>query len=425
MATRRISIRVALSRISWAASGADGQFPLIPGDHPRVHIGAARHRRGVAQLLGHLFHHRRLDPPGDPPRHRGIGLGERRRRQHHAVPGAQVLDRVLVADQLLEPVVEVVGAHLRPSGCGAAHQQPVAAVPPSHQRTHRPDHFAILDPHGAPDPALGREVELHRVTPDRHVLAQQGGQPVGLVLLGVLLAAGTEVAAIEQPQPQRQHPLAGQTPGGQVLGDSGPPGRQLGGQLQHPVELLLRAFLLPRAVVQVLAATGRVDADGLDVAVGVGRDPHFLPRRRNDQILDALQGFGIAHRGAVRRVIRESLTAPFAGDPRFAQHAATEPHSEPSSFLGCPQRPAATQLRAGAIRLRYPPEKSFTPRRRPQANAKTTRHGVVAGRLRWRQPAMNSWYADSRYGGSAVTLHCRSVSPIGARMPRRSLYSCG
>jgi hypothetical protein len=50
-----------------------------------------------------------------------------------------------------------------------------------------------------------------------------------------------------------------------------------------------------------------------------------------------------------------------------------------------------------------------------------TRHTVVAGsRRRLDQPAMNSWKADSRFGGSAVTLHWRSVSPIGDRIPRRS-----
>jgi len=50
-----------------------------------------------------------------------------------------------------------------------------------------------------------------------------------------------------------------------------------------------------------------------------------------------------------------------------------------------------------------------------------TRHTVVAGtRRRLDQPAMNSWKADSKFGGSAVTLHWRSVSPIGDRMPRRS-----
>ena len=50
-----------------------------------------------------------------------------------------------------------------------------------------------------------------------------------------------------------------------------------------------------------------------------------------------------------------------------------------------------------------------------------TRHTVVAGSCRrLDQPAMNSWKADSRFGGSAVTLHWRSVSPIGDRMPRRS-----
>lgn len=36
------------------------------------------------------------------------------------------------------------------------------------------------------------------------------------------------------------------------------------------------------------------------------------------------------------------------------------------------------------------------------------------------QPAMNWSYADASSGDSTVTLHCRCVSPIGARIPRSS-----
>ena len=61
--------------------------------------------------------------------------------------------------------------------------------------------------------------------------------------------------------------------------------------LQHPVELLLVAFLLPFLVVEVLAAAGRVGADGLDVPVGVRADPDLLPRGRDDQVLDPGQAW--------------------------------------------------------------------------------------------------------------------------------------
>lgn len=55
-------------------------------------------------------------------------------------------------------------------------------------------------------PALGRIVEFHGVLPQGDVFAQQGGEPVGLILLGIRLSAGAEVAEVQQLQ--RQHPLA-------------------------------------------------------------------------------------------------------------------------------------------------------------------------------------------------------------------------
>ena len=64
---------------------------------------------------------------------------------------------------------------------------------------------------------------------------------------------------------------------------------QRGRHLQHPVELLLVALLLPLLVVEVLATARGVGSDRLDVAVRVRADPDLLPRGRDHQVLDALQ----------------------------------------------------------------------------------------------------------------------------------------
>ena len=83
--------------------------------------------------------------------------------------------------------------------------------------------------------------------------------------------AGPEVAEVEQLQRQREDPVAFEAPA-----HAGPTrsARRMSGSacrhLQHPVELLLGPFLLPLLVVEVLATTGGVGSDGLDVAVGVG-----------------------------------------------------------------------------------------------------------------------------------------------------------
>jgi hypothetical protein len=115
--------------------------------------------------------------------------------QHRAVPGAQIFDRVLVSDQFLEPRVEVVGVkvgHARPV---AAHQQSFRTAAAALQCPHGPDHLRILDQQSAAHPALGRVVD--RLLLQRDVLAQQRRDPVGVVLLGILVAARPEVADIE------------------------------------------------------------------------------------------------------------------------------------------------------------------------------------------------------------------------------------
>ena len=90
-----------------------------------------------------------------------------------------------------------------------AFTQPFGAVRAPHQRAHRAYDLGVLDLNGAPHPALGGIVEFDRVPVHGHVAAQQGGHSIGFVLLGVLLPAGSEVAAIKQAQRESKHPLTG------------------------------------------------------------------------------------------------------------------------------------------------------------------------------------------------------------------------
>jgi hypothetical protein len=84
-----------------------------------------------------------------------------------------------------------------PPGTVATHQESVGVAPAAQQRPHGPDHLWILDLQRAAHPALGRIVELDGLLVHCHVLAQQRGDAVRVVLLGVLLAARAEVAEIE------------------------------------------------------------------------------------------------------------------------------------------------------------------------------------------------------------------------------------
>ena len=78
-------------------------------------------------------------------------------------------------------------------------------------------------------------------------------------------------------------------------------------QFEHPVEFLLGAFVLPGLVIEILAPTGGIGADHLDVSVCDRTDPHFLPRRRNDEVLDSLQRDLVGQHLAVGAVVAETL----------------------------------------------------------------------------------------------------------------------
>ena len=130
-------------------------------------------------------------------------------------------------------------------------------------------------------------------------------------------------------QRECQHPVALQSAAPQIGRDLSAHVGQRGRHLQHPVELLLGAVLLPFLVVQVLASAGRIGPDRLDVPVGIGADPHVLPRRRDDEIIDALQRRGVGDRRAVGVVIGEPTSTAHPAQAGTADYAAPQPHANP------------------------------------------------------------------------------------------------
>lgn len=148
------------------------------------------------------------------------------------------------------------------------------------------------------------------------------GAPVGLV-------ADAEEAEVEQAHRARQAPFPGEAAAGQAAGDLGAQVGEHGGDLQDVVVLARLLPLTEPRVVEVLAASRRVGADGLDVAVGPGADPHVPPGGRDDQPAQALLLSRIVE-GTPRGVrVAESASAAGPRDPGTVDVARPQPHGDP------------------------------------------------------------------------------------------------
>ena len=211
----------------------------------------------------------------------------------------------------------------------AARQQAVGPVRMAQQGTHRLHHLRVVDDQSATHAALGGIVELHGLASELDVFAEQRRDAERVVLLGVLITAGAEVPEVEQVERQREDPVALPTPTPQIRGDLAPHLGEGRRHLQHPVELLLVALLLPLLVVEVLTTASGVGADGLDVSVGIRADPHLLPGGWDHQSVDPVDGLLVGDGLTVVIVIREAFAAAHPAQPRTADYAAPESHRHP------------------------------------------------------------------------------------------------
>ena len=182
-----------------------------------------------------------------------------------------------------------------------------------------------------------------------HVPALEGGEAERAVGVGVGVAADPEVAQVEQAGGGRRgarerHPLTLQVLDHPLAG----PGQAGTGHLD-PVELHLVALGAPVGVVEVLAAAGVVGAERLDVAVGVGADPHVAPGRRDGEGADPLD---LLRREpvAVGVEVGEALAGTPARPPLHLRGHPPQPRHAADPTRGPPPQPRRSTAFVGVRR---------------------------------------------------------------------------
>src|SRR5205085_4748385 len=102
-------------------------------------------------------------------------------------------------------------------------------------------HGSVADPLHPPLAALGLVVEDDGVALEPNMALAQGGEPVALVLIRVLLAAGAEEAQVEESRRRCQHAGAAHLTAAEVARAPRAHAGQCRGEVEHRVELLLIA----------------------------------------------------------------------------------------------------------------------------------------------------------------------------------------
>ncbi len=156
---------------------------------------------------------------------------------------------------------------------------------------------AVVEVDGVLDSGFAAEVEVDLRAVDIDVAVAQGGEAVGLVLAGVLFVAYADVGGLHDAEDGGEDFFAGHAGEGEVAVDALADGGEDGGEELHAGVLGLVAGLAPAGVVAELLAAAGVAAGGLEVGVGDGGDPDIAPGGRDDEGLNAGEGFGVADGG--------------------------------------------------------------------------------------------------------------------------------
>src|SRR5205823_7539603 len=147
-----------------------------------------------------------------------------------------------------------------------------------------------------------------------YVVLAQRRDPEGTRFLRVTLGADAEPAGVDETRCDRGHTLAVQHVVVHVLRHSCTQVRKALREADQPVELRLLLLSPKRRVVQVLPASGRVDAGGLQFGGRAWRDPDVFPRRRDDERPDPLEllriGYAVSARVDVAEPSPRALPSP-------------------------------------------------------------------------------------------------------------------
>jgi hypothetical protein len=172
-------------------------------------------------------------------------------------------------------------------------------------------------------PALPDEVELGPVSANHHVLAPEGGQPVGAIVR-VVLSADPEEPSVQQSNRTGEHPFAGVAAPLEVGVDTSAQGRQRFGEALDAFELLPVPLAAPLRVVEVLTPSRVVGSGRLQMTTIVGADPDVGPRRRDRQGSQSLETL-VADRIAALVEVDGSPSVPAMGEAGGALSDATQP----------------------------------------------------------------------------------------------------
>ena len=219
---------------------------------------------------------------------------------------------------------------------------------------------------------------------------RQGRDAVCPTRARIPLGPDAEPRVVDERDGERAGPVPFVRPERQMRGECLAQFRQSLAEHHEPVVLALLLRCAERRVVEVLAPAGPVDSGRLELRPRVRRDPDVLPRRRDDEAVDALERLLVGDRPIVRVDVAKALR-PLPPPPPAPRHRLSvvggiaverEPPARdqrPPHASAVPEAPAAqTSPRAGgpAAGLRRT-EDRVTPFRRPRASQQVPKGGTA------------------------------------------------
>src|SRR5579884_2650268 len=358
-------------------------------DDRGAHVGGARHRGRIAEVLRDTSHHR-----GDGPSRRSLGfgnpvaadpLGEVERGEERPAPRPEILRGEPVAEVDLHVVVQPLRGEVPDLVLPAVAED--ARTRQLQELTHRCRELVVDDRPAYLDLVLAAERDRDPISAHVDVTARDRRDPVGVRLADVALVADAKPALVDEAQRNRRHALTVEHVLVHVLGHRL---AERGQSLAEADQLVELRLLLRRAevrVVEVLPPARLVEAGRLQLRARARRDPDVLPCRRDDELADPLEPRLVRDLAPDLVVVAEAaLRAPLTGPPHAPAHVAV------------PVRP-------GRAVIRRPTQRADRPGRR-----RSTRRGTrprSRGRIACRRNG-RSRRARARSGTSGGTVAARS-----------------
>src|SRR5438132_5061173 len=272
-------------------------------------VALLRDRGRVAELVGDPGNGTDQLFLGRTRIHRTGRLTQESRGEDGAGPGAEILGREILAGDLLQVLVDVS----RVDGLDLA-----VAVDALEELLSR-DFEEPLDDSRHPAVVQFDRVLLPTLTPegeadlgadDVDVPVAQRRQPVGAVLLSVLVIPDADSGVFQQADDGREHLLPWQAGPFEVAVGLFADLRQRLGEGEHAVVLDRVTDLAPTKVVAILLSPARVASCRLEMAARVGTDPDVRPGGRDGQTPDPADGLRVADPAAVAGRVGEPLPHP-------------------------------------------------------------------------------------------------------------------